>query len=312
MKDAKLYVRNQKKNDTARKMRNRIAHYTFMFFAILSASIIIGIILFIAIRGIQPFLPTYANGNISIIDFLFGMRWRPDQGIYGIGHIIVNTIVTAIAALIIVFPIAVLSSLFIVKMAPKKLATVLSTSIDLLASVPSVVFGFFAAGVITKVVVWLATLFGQNTAGGNSLFTVTLLLAIMMFPTMASFSIQAIKSVDVTLEHASVALGATKIQTFFKVVLPSAKSGIFAGAILGLGRAFGEATAVSMVVGNKMSGITTSVFDITRTLTSTMLAGFKETTGLNYDIRFSIGLVLLALILVSNALLHHIRKRIGN
>ena len=113
------------------------------------------------------------------------------------------------------------------------------------------------------------------------------------------------------LEHGSLALGASPTQTNFKVVLVSAKSGIFAGLILGLGRAFGEATAVSMVAGNKMYGPTTNLFDITRTLTSTMLAGLKETTGLDYDIRFSVGIVLMILILFTNFLINKVIARIG-
>ena len=131
------------------------------------------------------------------------------------------------------------------------------------------------------------------------------------FPTITSMSITAISSVDRALEEGSLALGATKTQTNFKVVLIAAKSGIFAGAILGIGRAF-EATAVAMVAGNKMFGPTFDLFDITRTLTSTMLSGLKETTGLDYDIRFSVGLVLMVVILVSNFLLNLAKKKVGN
>ena len=124
-------------------------------------------------------------------------------------------------------------------------------------------------------------------------------------------SVTAIKAVDKDLEQASLALGATKTQTNFKIVLTAAKSGIFAGAILGLGRAFGEATAVAMVAGNKLFGPTFNPFDITRTLTSTMLVGLKETTGLDYDIRFSVGLVLIAVIFISNWILNMVKKRVG-
>lgn len=108
-----------------------------------------------------------------------------------------------------------------------------------------------------------------------------------------------------------MALGATTTQTNFRVVLTSAKSGIFAGLILGLGRAFGEATAVSMVAGNAMIGPTLNPFDTTRTLTSTMLAGLKETQGLDYDIRFSVGIVLMAVILLTNLGIHYVKDRIG-
>lgn len=157
----------------------------------------------------------------------------------------------------------------------------------------------------------LAANFGFVTAGGSSLLAVILLLAIMIFPTITALSITAIRSVDKEIELGSLALGATATQTHFKVVLTAAKSGIFAGAILGIGRAFGEATAVAMVAGNKMFGPTFHLFDTTRTLTTTMLAGLKETTGLDYDIRFSAGLVLMAVILLSNLILNLVKKKVG-
>lgn len=295
-----------------RKLRkDKILKSIFQIAAILSGSAICVIILFVFIKGIQPFLPGYAYGQVDIVQFLFGNTWRQDQGIYGVGYIIVNTIVASFGALLVSFPISVLTALFIVKIAPKWLANVMTTVVELLASIPSVVYGVFAAGAITSLVMGIAQCFGAATAGGNSLLAVMLLLAIMIFPTITSLSITAIQSVERELEEGSLALGATKTQTNFKVVLVAAKSGIFAGAILGIGRAFGEATAVAMVAGNKMFGPTFDLLDITRTLTSTMLSGLKETTGLDYDIRFSVGLVLMAVILLSNILLNAVKKKVG-
>ncbi|WP_279194762.1 phosphate ABC transporter permease subunit PstC, partial [Holdemania massiliensis] len=267
---------------------------------------------FILMKGIQPFLPNYAYGTVSLKDFLFGTLWRQDQGVYGVGFIVINTLISAFGALLLAFPISVLTALFIVKIAPKPIKPFMKTVVELLASIPSVVYGVFAAGVITTLVKTLAAYSGVSTAGGSSLLAVILLLAIMIFPTITSLSITAIEAVDRDLELGSLALGATATQTHFKVVLTSAKSGIFAGAILGIGRAFGEATAVAMVAGNKLFGPTFNLFDITRTLTSTMLAGLKETTGLDYDIRFSVGLVLMAVILISNLVLNLIKKKVGN
>ena len=299
--------KNRKKmqKDTIMKSIFRIA-------AILSGGAIAVIVVFVFMRGVQPFLPGYANGQVNILDFLFGTTWRQDQGIYGVGFIVINTLLTSFGAVIISFPLSVLTALFIVKIAPKWLAKVMTTIVELLASIPSVVYGVFAAGVITTMVMNLAASIGVSTAGGNSFLSVILLLAIMIFPTITSLSITAISSVDQALEEGSLALGATRTQTNFKVVLIAAKSGIFAGAILGIGRAFGEATAVAMVAGNKMFGPTFDLFDITRTLTSTMLSGLKETTGLDYDIRFSVGLVLMVVILISNFLLNLMKKKVGN
>ncbi|MFI3284782.1 MAG: phosphate ABC transporter permease subunit PstC [Erysipelotrichaceae bacterium] len=282
----------------------------FKMMAIISASFIVILVLFIFIKGVSPFLPGYEYGQVNLFDFLFGMTYRQDQGIYGIGFIVINTFISAFIALLLSFPIAVLTALFVVKIAPAPLKSLMKTVIELLASIPSIVYGVFAASVIASMVKDLATFFGVQTAGGSSLLSVVLLLAIMIFPTIASLSLTSIEAVDQDLEHASLALGATPTQTNFKVVLLSAKSGIFAGAILGLGRAFGEATAVAMVAGNKLFGPTFDLFDITRTLTSTMLSGLKETTGLDYDIRFSIGIVLMVVIFTSNAILNAVKKRI--
>ena len=294
------------------KLLDRIFSWLFLAMAVLSASFIVVIILFVFIKGISPFLPGYEYGQVDLLAFLTGTVYRQDQGVYGVGFIVINTLIASFLALLLSFPISVLTALFIAKIAPKHLASGMQSVVELLASVPSVVYGVFAAGVITKLVDGLATSFGYVTYGGSSLLAVILLLAIMIFPTLTSMSITAIRAVSTDIEQASLALGATKTQTNFKVVLTAAKSGIFAGAILGLGRAYGEATAVAMVAGNKLFGPTFNPFDITRTLTSTMLVGLKETTGLDYDIRFSVGLVLIVVIFVSNAILNAVKKRIGN
>lgn len=290
----------------------KIVRFSFMVATLLSASCILMIIIFVGIKGIRPFLPDYPYGTVNFLTFLTGQSWRQDQAVYGVGFIIVNTLISSFAALLLALPVAVLTALFIARIAIKPLASAMTTVIEMLASIPSVVYGVFAAGTITVLVKELAKYFGFVTAGGSSLLAVILLLAIMIFPTITSLSLTAIKAVDKEIELGSLALGATPTQTNFKAILPSAKSGIFAGVILGLGRAFGEASAVAMVAGNKLSGVTLNLFDITRTLTSTMLAGMKETSGLDYDIRFSVGLVLMAVILFSNFLLNLLKKRIGN
>ncbi len=279
----------------------------FRLCAILSASMIVFILLFIVKRGISVFLPSYAE-PVNLFKFLTGFSWREN---YGVLFIVINTLLTSLFAMILVFPVAVLTALFIAKLAPKKIADVLTTVIELLAAVPSVVYGVFASGVIVKWVDSLAQMFNMTTFGGRSGLSVSLLLAMMILPTVTSLSIVAIKAVKKDVEHASLALGASKIQTYFKVVLPSAKSGIFSGLILGLARAFGEATAVSMVAGNKAVGPSLNPFDITRTLTSTMLSGLSETTGLDYDIRYSVGIVLILTIIASNILVQVIKNRMA-
>ena len=164
--------------------------------------------------------------------------------------------------------------------------------IELLSGIPSIIYGLFGLGVLTKLVEGLGSIFGIQTAGGISLLATVLVLSIMILPTITTIAITSISSVNNSLILGSLALGASPTQTNFKVVLIGAKSGIFSGIILGIGRALGEATAITMVCGNSGSGISFNPFDITRTLTSTMLQGIHESSGMDYDIRFSIGLLL--------------------
>ncbi|MGD9761896.1 MAG: PstC family ABC transporter permease, partial [Candidatus Izemoplasmatales bacterium] len=205
----------------------------------------------------------------------------------------------------------VLTALFIAKIAPKKLSGILRTVIELLAAIPSIVYGLFGSGVILNFVYNLAKTFGVQSPGGNSVLATVLVLALMILPTITALSEVAIRSVRSDIEKGSLALGATKTQTNFKVVLTSAKSGIFTAAILGTGRALGEATAVYLVAGNARSGPSFGLFDTTATLTSTMLQGLKETIGIDYDIRFSVGIVLMIIILLTNTILNLVKKRIG-
>lgn len=283
----------------------------FTLAAIISASMIVFIMVFIVQKGISVFLPSYPN-QISLWSFLTGLSWRPDQGSYGVLFIVINTLITALIAILLAFPVAVLTALYIAKIAPKSISKALTTVIELLAAVPSVVYGVFAVGIIVKGVDWLALLLNYSTFGGRSVLAVAILLAIMILPTMTSLSIVAIKSVKKELVHASLALGATETQTNFKIVLPAAKGGIFSGLTLGLARAFGEATAVSMVAGNRSIGPTLNPLNITRTLTSTMLSGLNETSGLDYDVRYSVGIVLMITIVASNLMINHFKKKVGD
>src|SRR5690554_694136 len=280
----------------------------FRLAAFFSSIMVIIIFLFIFQKGSSVF---YGDNSVSLWKFLTGTVWRSDTGEYGVLFIFINTIITGFFAALLAFPISVLTALFITKMAPKSLSRILRIVIELLSAIPSVIYGLFASGLIVVMVDWIAiNLFGLSTFGGRSLMAVVLLLALMIMPTITIMSINAIEAVDQSLTEASLALGATPTQTHFKIILKSARSGIFAGLILGLSRAFGEATAVSLVAGNKMYGPTWNPFDITRTLTSTMMLGMNETVGLDYDIRFSVGIVLLLTVFVSNFAINFLKRRL--
>ncbi len=289
---------------------------------ILSASFIIIIVVFIVYKGLSPFTSNYTytaattgevlfSGKVNVWEFITGMQWAPPT-LLGVGFIIINTIYVAILSLLIALPISTMTALFISKIAPKRLAALLRTSVELLASIPSIIYGVFGGGVIVYLTKSIGSLVGVTTVGGLGVLSTVLLLAMMILPTITTVAEVSIRSVSKEIEHGSLALGATKTQTYFKVVLSSAKSGIFAGAILGIGRALGEATAVSMVAGNLGVGPSFSFFDRTRTLTSTMLQGVHESTGLLYDIRFSIGIVLMVTIIITNYILNLVKKKLGN
>ena len=279
----------------------------FRLAAFLASMMVIVIFYFIFQKGISVF---FGENSISLLKFLTGTVWRSDTGEYGVFFIFINTLATGFFAALLSFPISVLTALFITKMAPKALSKILRIIIELLSAIPSIIYGLFASGVIVLFVDWIAaTIFGISTFGGRSMLSVIILLALMIMPTITIMSINAIEAVDKNLTEASLALGATPTQTHFKVVLRAARSGIFAGLILGLSRAFGEATAVSLVAGNKMYGPTINPFDITRTLTSTMMLGMNETVGLDYDIRFSVGIVLLLTVFISNFAINIMKKR---
>ncbi|MFO7969531.1 MAG: phosphate ABC transporter permease subunit PstC [Bacillota bacterium] len=294
------------------KIIDKLTANILLVFTIISASFVLLIIFFITKRGISPFLPSiYGDLSVNLIRFLTGNTWYISPNIYGVFFIVINTLYIVFIAALISVPISIITALFIAKMSPKHISNFFKTVIELLAAIPSIVFGVFGLGIITQLVKNIAELFNSQSAGGISNLATILVLAIMIMPTITLLSITAIESVDKNLEKNSLALGATKLQTYFKVTLVSAKSGIFAGIILGIGRALGEATAVSMVAGNAGTGPNFDLFATARTLTSTMLLGLKETTGLDYDIRFSVGVILILLIIVTNVILNIAKNKIG-
>ena len=306
-----------KKSSLKRKTRTDIFFKGFfMSVCILCSAIIVVIIAFIVIKGVQPFFKEYIVNNqiyrISFSEFLFGIRWNFAPNHFGAGFIILNTIYITVLALFIAVPISILSSLFIVRIAPKKIGACLQLVIELLASVPSIIYGLFGQAYLTKIVMKISEILNIQTLGGQSVFTTSLVLGMMIFPTITMVSINSIQAVNNNLILGSLALGASKTQTNFKVVLKGAKNGIFTGIILGVGRALGEATAVSKVCGNAQVGPTFSLFDTTSTITTTILSGFNEASGMAYDIKFSLGIVLIIIIVSTNIILNLVKKKVGN
>jgi phosphate transport system permease protein len=307
----------QLKLNKKKKMKDRMVKTILLIFTLLSSSFIFVVAGTILIKGVTPFITENSGlGRVPLLSFLTGDTWLIGEAfnsnLYSVGFIILSTLMIALLSLVISFPIGVLTALFIAKVAPKKLANTLRTVIELLASIPSIIYGLFGSGIILSFVYNLSAAFGYQSKGGNSMLASILVLSMMTIPTITSISEVAIRSVDKKLEEGSLALGASKTQTHFKVVLFAAKSGIFTSAILGIGRALGEATAVSLVAGGRRSGFSFNLLDTTSTLTTIMLEGMKETTGLDYDIRFSVGIVLIVVIILTNLILNWIKRKVGN
>lgn len=293
---------------------DKFVRFLLFFIAFLSSISIIFVIVFIFIKGIKPFVSSYTidgeEYKVDFISFLFGNTWLTGKAQYSVGFIILNTIYIAILSMVLTAPISIFTALVIVRMSNKYIGAFLNSVIEILAAIPSVIYGMFGLGVVTTWAKNLANFFNYQSAGGLSTFSVVMVLTMMSVPTVTMLTITSLKAVNPNLEKGSLALGASRSETNFKVIIPAAKSGIFSGLILGLSRALGEATAVSMVAGNRLSGPSFNLFSTTRTLTSTMLSGLSEASGLAYDIRFSVGIVLIFLIVFFNLFLNGLKKHL--
>lgn len=289
---------------------DKITKGFFLACAILCGSFVIFIIVFLLIKGFYPFFHNYSvtegeTTKQSFVAFFTSSRWLYN-GTGGMIFLLLTTIYTTILSLLISVPTSIFTALFIVRIAPKQLRIVFQTYIELLASIPSVIYGLFGLGVICPIINKLPV----ETFGGSSILSAVIILALMSIPTITLLSITALETVSKKMVNASLALGASETQTNFKIVLRCAKSGIFAGIILGTGRALGEATAVQMVIGNGNNGSGfLNIFNIGNTLTSAMLSGIGEASGIGYDTRFSLGLILILVTLLTSFLLNLIKKK---
>ncbi|MDG2861117.1 ABC transporter permease subunit, partial [Vibrio parahaemolyticus] len=179
---------------------------------------------FVFYRGLQPFIPGNAEGTYSLIDFLTGLEWRPGEGKFGILYMIVGSLLATTGAIVLGVPIGILTAVFIAELAPKWIRTVIKPAVELLAGIPSVIYGLFGLGIIVPAIMQLS-----SQPQGQSLLAVILVLMIMILPTVITITESAIKAVPDSYREGSLGLGATKLYTVFRVVLPAAKSGILAG-----------------------------------------------------------------------------------
>lgn len=245
-----------------------------------------------------------AIAKIGVGEFLFGTDWSPRNipASYGIFPMIVGSLYCTAGAILIGVPIGLLTAVFMAKFCPKKLYKWLMPPINLLAGIPSIVYGFF--GMIVMVP------FIRNTFGGtgNSILTVSLLLGIMILPTVVGMSQSALKAVPDSYYEGAVALGATHERAICTVVVPAAKSGIMASIILAIGRAIGETMAVIMVAGNQPR-LPESILDGVRTLTANIVIEMSYATDLHYDALIATGVVLFVFILLLNILFNLVTSK---
>lgn len=253
---------------------------------------------FLLISGIP------AIREIGIVQFLFGRIWSPTSANpgYGILPFILSSVFGTLGAIIIGVPIGLMCAVFISKFAPKRAGALIRSAVELLSGIPSVIYGLVGMIVIVPAVRELFSL-----PDGANLFSAVIVLSVMILPSVISVAETAISSVPREYEEASLALGATKTETVFKVILPAAKSGILASSVLGIGRAIGEAMAIMMVSGNAPN--MPKLFGSVRFLTTAVASEMSYSSGLHRQALFSIALVLFIFILIINLILNLVIKK---
>ena len=272
-------------------------------FFLLMGLVTVGCVLLISVYLVVSGIP--AIREIGLVKFLFGPVWNSNaaEPQFGILPFILTSIYGTAGAILLGVPVGYMTAVFLAKMAPPKLKTAVSAAVSLLAGVPSVVYGLVGMLVLVP---GIRQVF--HIPDGSGLLAAIIVLAIMILPSIIKVSVTALEAVPHEYEDASLALGATPIETYFRVSVPAAKSGIAAAVVLGVGRAIGEAMAVMMVSGN-VSNMPTSIFESVRFLTTAVASEMSYSSGLQHQALFSIALVLYLFILLINAALNFFLKR---
>lgn len=272
---------------TMKNLKEQLMHMVFLLSACVSILCVAMICIFLFANGIP------AIGKIGVFQFLAGEKWKPGNNLFGILPMILGSIYVTAGAVLIGVPIGILTAVFLSKFCPKRVYKVVKPAIDLLAGIPSVVYGFFGMVVIVPLI---SNLFGGS---GKSMLTASILLGIMILPTIIGVSESAINAVPSSYYEGSLALGASHERSVFFATLPAAKSGILAGVILGVGRAIGETMAVIMVAGNQArmpKGLLAGV----RTMTANIVLEMGYATDLHREALIATAVVLFVFILIIN------------
>lgn len=275
------------------------------FFAVLA---VVSITLYMIVNGMPAIF------QVGIKDILFSTVWKPtaSEPSFGILYVILTSIVGTIMAIILGVPLGLFTAIFLAEVAPKKLAAIVKPAVELLAGIPSVIYGLLGLMILNPLMYqWEKALFRDSDThqftGGANLISAVLVLAIMILPTVINISESALKAVSPQLKASSLALGASHIQTIFKVMIPAAKSGIMTAIVLGVGRAIGEAMAISLVSGSSVN--LPLPFNSVRFLTTAIVSEMGYASGLHRQVLFTIGLVLFVFIMLINITLNVILKK---
>ena len=281
---------------TMKNLKEQLMHAVFLLSACVSILCVAMICVFLFANGIP------AIGKIGVLNFLTGEKWKPGNNLFGILPMILGSIYVTAGAVIIGVPIGILTAVFMSKFCPKPVYKVVKPAIDLLAGIPSVVYGFFGMVVIVPVV---SQLFGGS---GKSMLTASILLGIMILPTIIGVSESAINAVPSSYYEGSLALGASHERSVFFATLPAAKSGILAGVILGVGRAIGETMAVIMVAGNQ-ARMPKGILQGVRTMTANIVLEMGYATDLHREALLGTAVVLFVFILIINLSFSFLKRR---
>ena len=276
----------------------RIAHILFAVAACVCILAVALICFFLLLNGIPAF------AKIGPTEFLLGTRWLPSNGEFGIFYMIIGSLYATAGALVIGVPLGMLSALFLSRFAPHRLVRLLSPGVELLAGIPSVVYGFFGLVVLVP---FIRNVFG---GAGLSILAASLVLGIMILPTIITVSKAALDAVPRSYYEGALALGANHERSVFRVVMPAASSGITAAVILGIGRAIGETMAVVMVIGNQVR-LPTSVTQGIRTLTGNIVLEMGYAAELHREALIATAVVLFVFILIINLLFSLLKRRAG-
>lgn len=286
----------------------KTAQGIFTLCAFIAILAVISITVYMIINGMPALF------SVGIKEILFDTVWKPaaQDPSFGILYVILTSIVGTTLAVLLGVPIGLLTAVFLAETAPKKLAAVVKPAVELLAGIPSVIYGLLGLMVLNPLMYKLemAIFKGSDThqfTGGANLLSAVIVLAVMILPTVINISESAIRAVPPQLKSASLALGASHVQTIFKVILPAAKSGIITAIVLGVGRAIGEAMAITLVSGSSVN--MPLPFNSVRFLTTAIVSEMGYAAGLHRQVLFTIGLVLFVFIMVINITLSRILKK---